>query len=100
MSKRTFEFSIEHTLDDRDVELDVTYSCTPFIRATFWQPAEGGEVEIEEVLLDGQPVILSPEDEQLIYEAARDRVADDWANEDASEADYRYDMKREAEMDA
>ncbi|HMO76752.1 MAG TPA: hypothetical protein PKD99_12410 [Sphingopyxis sp.] len=34
------------------VDAEVVFSVTPFIPATYWQPAEGGEVEIQRVLID------------------------------------------------
>lgn len=42
------------------VEAEVVFSVTPHVPATYWQPAEGGEVEIQRVLIDdGRDDILS-----------------------------------------
>lgn len=34
------------------VEAEVAFTVSPFIAATYWQPAEGGDVEIQRVLID------------------------------------------------
>ena len=31
---------------DGELELSVTYTITPILLATYWHPAEGGEVEL------------------------------------------------------
>lgn len=45
MTTKRFQFTVDHTIGRQEVELVVTYSVTPFVEATYWQPAEGGEVE-------------------------------------------------------
>jgi len=42
----SYTFWAELVRDGEDVEVDVQYTCTPFIPATHTQPAEGGEIEI------------------------------------------------------
>lgn len=37
-------FEIEH--EGRDIEVLARFTFSPFIPATYWQPAEGGEIEI------------------------------------------------------
>src|SRR3546814_21001266 len=37
-------FEVEH--DGADIELLARFTFSPFVPATYWQPAEGGEIEI------------------------------------------------------
>ena len=39
-----------------DVDLLVAYDYTPYRAATHWQPAEGGDIEITGIHLDGHNV--------------------------------------------
>ena len=43
---------------DREIEISVEFDATPFVPATYWQPQEGGEIEILAVFADG--VTLDP----------------------------------------
>lgn len=43
---------------DEEIELNVEFTATPFVSATYWQPAEGGEIEITAVFANG--VALDP----------------------------------------
>lgn len=94
MSKR-FQFTVEHMIGRREVELVVTYSCTPFVEATYWQPAEGGEVEIVSVKHGGEEITLSNAEEEALLDMAIARSAEDWADEAAAEADWRYQEHRD-----
>jgi hypothetical protein len=82
----------------REVELRVTYSMTPVVPATYWQPAEGGEIEIVSVKHEGREVTLAPEEEDALLEQAIARSADDWADEQAAEADWRYQEYRDRQL--
>ena len=43
-----------------NIDAEVVFSVTPFVPATYWQPAEGGDIEIQRVLIDeGRDDILS-----------------------------------------
>ena len=76
MTRFTFDYDIER--DDETVEVRVCYDVTPFIEATYWQPAEGGEVEItgcfpagssgKSSLLKASRFNLSSSDASTIYE--------------------------------
>lgn len=96
MSDRQFQFTA-YSADD--LELTVTYSCTPFVDATYWQPAEGGEVEIVAVTHEGRPMPLSAADEGRLHDLASERAAEDMAAEAADEADYRYEQYRDRLLD-
>jgi len=95
MSARRFQFTVDHMEGRREIELLVTYSMTPIVAATYWQPAEGGEVEIVSVKHDGKEFALSQEEEDALLERAIERSADDWADEVAAEADWRYQEYRD-----
>lgn len=94
MTKR-FQFTVDHMIGRREVEVLVTYSCTPFVEATHWQPAEGGEVEIVSAKVNGMPITLSEEEEEALLEQACERASQDWADDAAAEADWRYQEYRD-----
>ncbi len=94
MSKR-FQFTVDHMIGRREVELTVTYTCTPFVAATYWQPAEGGECEIVSINAEGREVELTGAEEDALLEQAIARSAEDWAEERAAEADWRYQEYRD-----
>jgi len=48
---------MERVITVCDVDLDVEYDATPYRHATWNDPAEGGEVEITGVCLEGNDVI-------------------------------------------
>lgn len=94
----TFSFTVEHTVGRREVELEVTYTCTPLVAATYWQPAEGGECEIETITLNGKPFALTDAEEETLLEQAIARSHEDMADDAADEADYRYEQMRYRQM--
>lgn len=83
---------------EREYEVEVTYSVTPFVAATYMQPAEGGEVEIlsTRVLTPGPEAwpVTDYEFDWLHTEAC-DRADDDLADYAADHADYLYEQYRE-----
>jgi hypothetical protein len=95
MTARRFQFTVDHMVGRREIELVVTYSVTPFVAATYWQPAEGGECEIVSVKRDGKEFPLSAEEEDALLEQAIARSAEDWAEDAAAEADWRYQEYRD-----
>lgn len=97
MAKR-FQFSVDHMVGRREIELVVTYSMTPPVAATYWQPGEGGEVEIVSVTHEGKPFTLTDAEEDALYEQACERSATDWADEAAEEADWRYQEYRDRQL--
>ena len=94
MAKR-FQFTIDHMIGRQEVELVVTYSVTPFVAATYWQPAEGGECEIQSIKHNGQLINLSDEEEEALLEMVEARAADDLAAEAADYADWQYQEHRD-----
>ena len=95
MGNHRFQFTVDHMIGRQEVELVVTYSVTPFIDATYWQPAEGGEVEIQSIKHNGQPVTLSDGEEEALLAMAEARAADDMAEESAAHADWQYQEHRD-----
>lgn len=95
MSARRFQFTVDHMVGRREIELVVTYSVTPFVEATHWQPAEGGECEIVSIKQGGKEFSLTQEEEDALLEQAIARSAEDWAEENAAEEDWRYQEYRD-----
>lgn len=95
---------MQKTVTINDVDMDVEYSGTEYRPATWNDPAEGGEVEIEAVLLDGKDVtelladwVLDRIREKLEEELQDDlREAKACAGEDRAEALREERMMREA----
>ena len=100
MAKR-FQFTVDHMIGREEVELVVTYSVAPGCPETGptyscgGTPAEPDEVEIVSIKHNGQPITLSEEDEEAVWEIAIGRAGDDLADEYASEADWRYQEYRD-----
>ncbi len=95
MSAVRFQFTVEHMVGRQELELRVTYSVSPFIAATYWQPAEGGEVEIVSIKHGGQPITLSDDEEEALLTLAQERAGDDMAAEAAARDDWRYQEYRD-----
>lgn len=94
MSHR-FTFDTLVTRGDEEIEVGVTYSVTPFIAATYWQPAEGGEVEIQSVKRDGQEISLTDAEEGSLLAECEGRASSDIDEERAAKADWRYQEYRD-----
>ena len=99
MSTRRFQFTVDHMVGRREIELVVTYSMTPPIAAQLYgdypHPAEGGEVEIVSVEHAGQSFKLSQEEEDALLEQAIERSADDWAEDQIAAAEWRAQSRRD-----
>ena len=73
-----------------DTEVDVTGSVSPIVRGNTYGlpencwPDEGGEVEIEEVALDGKPFELTPEQTEKAEELLRERA---WEEDECPDSD-------------
>jgi hypothetical protein len=91
-------FTFWTTIDERDAE--VTYTCTDFVPATRMQPAEGGEVELESITIDGTEIELPPEEEAKVLKQAEDRAQQDYEDHDpmADYADYLRDSRIDARL--
>lgn len=93
-----FDTSIER--GDDEIDLRVIYSVTPFVAATYWQPAEGGEVEIisaEFIGVDAanMPSPLTDAEEAALLTQCEERAQSDLANEEAEAADWKYQEYRD-----
>ena len=89
-------FEIEH--GDDHAEVFVTFSVTPFIAPTYWQPAEGGEIEIESVDGSGFTMLADLSDAnvtQITNHIANnlDRYVEDDGPDPDDERDRRIDAR-------
>jgi len=91
----TFETSITRGRYEREYDLEVTYTVTPFIGATHVQPAEGGEVEVLTVTSLGASIDLTADEDETIYQACCDRAEADLAEWYAEQDDDRADYGRD-----
>lgn len=96
------EFNFYTTVGKREAEVLVTYSMTPPVTATRWQPAEGAEVEVVRIenAKTGKAVFLSQDEEDAVFEEATGRALEDWAERKDDEADYRYEQYRERMLES
>ncbi len=83
--------------DGRDIDISVEFDATPFVSATYWQPAEGGEIEILAVY-DGataiDPPLTDAEESQVLdhlYESLSDADFDDGGPDPDDWRDRRID---------
>ena len=93
MTRFTFDHEIER--GDETIEVRVCYDVTPFVAATYWQPAEGGEVELISVKRDGVEFPLTDAEEGVLLAVCQERAGDDQADEAAAHADYRFQGYRD-----
>lgn len=106
MSATRFSFDTSIERGDDEIDVRVVYSVTPFVEATYWQPAEGGEVELISVRRDSQPFTTTDAEDEALVAQCEARAADDMADEASAAADWKYQeyrdrmMMREWERDA
>jgi hypothetical protein len=93
-----FPFTHHIERGDDEIKLEVIYSVTPFIAATYWQPAEGGEVEIISVKRDGAEFTPTDAEEVALQTACEERAHDDMAEEAAAAAEWRAQARRDDMM--
>jgi hypothetical protein len=91
-----FETSVER--DGKEIDVSVIYSVTPYVPATYWQPAEGLEVELISVKRDGKEFNLTDKEEGEIIEECERRALQDIEDECAAEADWRYQEYRDRQL--
>ena len=93
----TMRFPITHHIErgDDEIELAVIYAATPFVAATYWQPAEGGEVEVISVKRDGKHFDLTDAEEAALQQACEERAQEDIAEEAANQAEWRAQCRRD-----
>lgn len=104
MTARRFQFTVDHMIGRRELELVVTYSVTPGQPETGpsyacgGEPAEPAGVEIVSVKHGGQPAMISQDEEDALLELAIARADEDLADEAAAEADWRYQEYRDRQL--
>lgn len=80
------------TIQINDVDLDVTFSYWPYQPATLSDPAEGGELEIECVHLDGKKVErLAAHIMDEIHQKVRAAIDATSKRQDEAEAEAKID---------
>ena len=101
MKKHIFQFSIDHMVGRREIELLVSYSVTPGMPETppaydhGGLPADPDEFELISITHEGRRVFLSDTEEEALLDIAIKRSSEDMADAEAEEADYRYEEYRE-----
>ena len=90
-------FPFTHYIErgDEEIELHVIYDVTPVVAATYWQPAEGGEVELISVKCDGKEFGLYPFEEEALLAECQARALSDMAEEAAEAAEWRAQCRRD-----
>lgn len=92
----TYTFATEVEREDVTLDVTVTYTVSPYYPATYYQPAEGGDVELVSVTANGNDVALTDAEELILVRECLDRADADQADEAADYGDYRYDQYRDA----
>lgn len=101
MSARRFQFTVDHMVGRREIELVVTYSVIPGCPETGptyacgGTPAEPDEVEIISIKHNGQPFTVSDEEEDALLQQAIDRAGEDMAEEYAAAMEWRAQQRRD-----
>lgn len=93
-----FPFTTYIERGDDEIELSVIYDCSPFVAATYWQPAEGGEVELISVKHKGAEFTLTDDEETALLAECQDRAGADWEEHQAEVAEWRAQSRRDALM--
>lgn len=93
-----FPFTTYIDAGDEEIELAVIYDVTPLVAATYWQPAEGGEVELISVKHGGADYPLSGEQEAALIRECEERAGEDMAEERAAAEEWRAQSRRDALM--
>lgn len=100
-----FQFTVDHMVGRRELELVVTYNMTPGCPeqgptySCGGTPADPPEVEIVSVTHEGRDFPLSDEEEEALLDQAYERAESDWADEAAAAADYAYEQYRDLLME-
>lgn len=82
---------------DDEIELAVIYSASPRVAATYWQPAEGGEVELVSIrnAATGDEIDLTDAEEAALIDECAARMDQDFADDAADRADWEYQERRD-----
>ena len=98
MKPRTLFTSMEIERGDTLLDIDVEYTATPFVAATYWQPAEGGDVELVAVTHNGAPFALTDAEEDAAYAFCERHYVEHQGDDATDYAEYRYDQMRDEQM--
>lgn len=84
-------FPFTHYIErgDDEIELSVIYDGTRPVAATYWQPAEGAEVELISIRHNGAHFDLTDAEESALLEVCAERVGSDFHEEDCAAAEWR-----------
>ena len=94
MVGRTLSETVPIMRGDEELLLDVEFNCSPFIPATGptyscgGQPAEGGEIEVEKILLNGREIELSDKESDFVLNYLYENAS---LEDDGPDPDYRDD---------
>lgn len=96
VEKLKFWFETSIINDDEELDVEVEYEGTPYVPATYYQPAEGGEVYVLSVKdSKGKEMELTEEQELKIFHECQDRLQDDIEAEQDAYGDYKYEEYRD-----
>lgn len=95
---------MQRTITVHDVDFDVVYQGTELVPATLDDPAEGGDVDIEEIYIGDQqvdhilPEAITKKIRLILEEGLAEEFADirNQAEQDRAEARHYEMMEREA----
>lgn len=93
MTARTFRFTHWLQRGDDEIEVAVTYSATPFVMSTHWQPTEGAEVRFIEAAPPTDAAPLTDAEETAIFNACEYRAPTDLAEHDRGATEYRAEQR-------
>lgn len=94
-------FTYTHEIERGETLLEITgeYKVNPFVDATYWQPAEGGDIELLTVKLNGADFDLTDTEESALIDALEIQSADDLEAAAGDYADYRYQSWKDDQME-
>jgi hypothetical protein len=102
MTTKRFSFDTCIERGDAEIELRVVYSMIagspPHLYGDYPHPGDPDEFEIVSVKSEGKPFSLTDAEESLILERCQDHGPEDWAEDYATEMDWRAQDKRDRLM--
>lgn len=93
-----FTFTAELERIEDCLEIEVSYTITPDIAATRWQPAEGGDIEIDSVTHEGRELPLSEDELEWLADVCAGRSRGDMLEEAAEYGDYLRNQAQDRAM--
>lgn len=94
------KFPYTHEIERGDTLLEITgeYLVNPFVEATYWQPAEGGDIELLSVKFEGKDFDLTDAEESKLVDVLQEQSASDCEDAAGDYADYRYQAWKDDQM--